>query len=421
MTVAPPPPLAGCWLASTTAVTLYCSLLTTKNSYRTAIGLFLVFLLVLGILYSVNTETPTSTKRGTPESGKRDGRTDSKRLQTGPRIPMTPRKKAAPSFPDVALEHRVGEFGLLNPTPQDFDTILREYCLRYAQLSSESQRAAFRAEIPRSKFSTLRTFAKRAAVFALRDSDPETLRAGLAALAMLDTRRTDYRGPLTTMAVLYHATERLGLDPVATFEAAAKLATENIAKHLRSFPGRDEHSRSMEKSWGYREVEIDSQIGLASFGFKKYAPEHDLIGLGLGIAGALEADDLYQARSVEIGNELPAIWLGGIDDERVKSILAEAKAGMNVYAEPVDEEARRSQSFRVFTVELDSPAAVQELLEISNQVDRKGTATLGFAQGNVFSLIVARSFVKGTDSIETNETLERFTGSIGIALSKLEE
>lgn len=324
-------------------------------------------------------------------------------------------------FPDGAYERREGELGLLNPSPQDFDQALRKFCAEFAT-GSQEERAALREAIPMDQFYTLMSFADRSAVFALREQDAAILHDGLSALAIIDAQRTDYRDILMSLALLNHSAERLNIDTAAAFESAAKLAEPRTAELLRSFVKRDPRSKALGKSWGYREVELDSGIGFVSSGFAPYEPQFDLVALGMGFAAALDADELYQARSVEIASKLQPIWLSGVDDQRVEEILSKASAGMSVRAGSTDRENNRSEKFVfVFTVELDSPESARTLVEISKKTKREGTSTLGFAEGNVFSLIVARSMGQGVEPIEKGDSLERFYGSFGKALTALKE
>ncbi len=321
-------------------------------------------------------------------------------------------------LPEVAFERREGELGLLNPSPQPFDQVLREWCATLAVEGSADKCGTLRDAIPMDDFYTLMTFADRSAVFALREEDPTILQDGLTALAMIDAERTDYRDVLMSIALLNHGAERLDLDVAAEFEAAAKLAEPRTAELLLSFVEREPHSKALGESWGYHQVELDTGIGFVRSGFASYDPQHDLIALGMDILDAIGADELYEARSLEVANKLPAIWLSGVDDQRVEEILSEAGAGMTVCADPAN---RSAQMFVVFTVELDSPRSAQALMEISKQAKRSDTAKLGFAQHNVFSLVVARSVREGVEPIEKGDSLQRFADSIGVAMQGLKK
>ena len=86
-----------------------------------------------------------------------------------------------------------------------------------------------------------------------------------------------------------------------------------------------------------------------------------------------------------------------------------------------DPQGVSNQMFIVFTVELDSPESARELLEISKQTKRKQTATLGFAKDNVFSLVVASAVLENGESIESGDSLERLSESIGAAMMGLKK
>ena len=93
---------------------------------------------------------------------------------------------------------------------------------------------------------------------------------------------------------------------------------------------------------------------------------------------------------------------------------------MTVRAEPTDPAEVAGQMFVVFTIELDSPESARTLVEISKQTKREDTATLGFSENNVFSLIVARSVIQGEESIEKGDSLERFSEPISKAMMAME-
>jgi len=77
--------------------------------------------------------------------------------------------------------------------------------------------------------------------------------------------------------------------------------------------------------------------------------------------------------------------------------------------------------FVVFTVELDSPESARARVEISKQTKRSDTATLGFGKDNVFSLLVVRSVIQGEESIEKDDSLERFSEPIGVAMKAMKK
>ena len=250
-----------------------------------------------------------------------------------------------------AYQSRKGEWGLLNPTQVPLDDELRALARDYASKDAD-ERARVRGTLP-VKPHTLLYFAKRSAVFALRTRDLEIVRDGLRAIAMLDTKNIDYRDILMSIAVLHHAAERLGADVAAEFNAAAELAPAGTAKHLNLFPSREPRSKDLGKSWGYREVELDSGIGLASSGFAPYDPQHNLADFGIRIARVIGSDD-YRVNQIQLASKLNAVWLEGIDDARVKSILATATAGVSVNARlnPDAHADAAVQSFNVYTIEL---------------------------------------------------------------------
>ena len=92
-----------------------------------------------------------------------------------------------------------GRWGLLNPKEIPLDRILYRQCQKFESLS-ETERAAVRSSISDSMENTLWEFARRSSVFALRNEDPDRIRAGLVAMSMLP-KRHDFRDVYMTLGL----------------------------------------------------------------------------------------------------------------------------------------------------------------------------------------------------------------------------
>jgi hypothetical protein len=170
---------------------------------------------------------------------------------------------------------RRGEWGLLNPEKVALDDELRGLCSTFREMA-KGKRSKFRKAQTLDQKYTLLAFARRSALFALRDKSPEILRGGLTSIAMVDT---DFRYILVALAVLHHSAKRLELDATQEFEKAAQLANSRTAKLFADFVERDAQSQDLSGSWGFEEVVLDWEIGFAKWGFAKYDPETDLLQL----------------------------------------------------------------------------------------------------------------------------------------------
>jgi hypothetical protein len=311
-----------------------------------------------------------------------------------------------------------GRWDLLNPSPVELDDTLRALCASFAEMSA-TERGAFRGAVSLEEFYTLLTFAQRSSVFALRSASPGLLRDGLTAVAMIEADRTDFRDILMALALLHHSAARLGMDVRSEFASAAKLAEPATTELIESFASRDPESQNLRDSWGYVEVGSDAEIGFARWGFADYSPQIDLLALAKRIALAVEQDS-YVVDNIELATELPSIWLESSADRSHLPLLEKALGGATISSSLEEGKQPESgpQQFTVFVVELDSAESAKHLLQMSQTKEPKGYSMIGFASDKVFALLVARSVVVGTDSIETMTSLARFRDPINLALQQ---
>src|ERR1035441_3516391 len=116
-----------------------------------------------------------------------------------------------------------GECDLLNPGRVPLDAQIRQCCKDFVELSG-SKRTEYSAAISLDELYTLIEFAKRAAVFSLRNKDADPLKDAFTALAIIEAKRTDFRDILATLAFLHHTAARIGQDPEPLFRGAAEIA-----------------------------------------------------------------------------------------------------------------------------------------------------------------------------------------------------
>lgn len=321
-------------------------------------------------------------------------------------------------MPSAVYSRSRGEWDLLSPKQVELDETLRALCASFAAMPA-TERIEFRGSVSLDEFYTLLAFAQRSSVFALRSESPELLRDGLAAIAMIEAERTDFRDILMALALLHHSAGRLGMDAAPTFAAAAEIAEPATAELIEGFASRDSRSQNLRDSWGYVEVGSDSEIGFARWGFEAYSPKAGLLGIAKRIASAIERDD-YVVESIELATELPPIWLESSADSSHIPHLERALGGVTIRSRL---EARKhpepsSQMFTLFLVELDSAEAAAHLFQMSKTKNPKDYSMIGFTSENVFALLIARSVVVGTESFETMKSLERFRDPVNSALQQ---
>jgi hypothetical protein len=326
-------------------------------------------------------------------------------------------------FPNGEYEARPGECELLNPAPSDLDTQIRKACKTFSSLP-QNERRKFTASISMDEFYRLITFARRSAVFALRGKDADLLQDALSALAMIETKRTDFRDVVWVLALLHHTAAQIGLDADSLIRRTSQLAEPETAKLFSDFTSGSARHKSLRDSWGYLEVETQFGRGFVRCGFRPYAPRTDLLRIAIKIASILDTDS-YRTDSIEIATELPDVWLKTSDPSPLKEALSKVLGGATINARLLAEKhaAAHAQQFTIFLVETDSPETTSVLLKLSQAKRPKDLSMLGVMLGvaveRVFSLVIARSFVQGTDAFENGDSLNRFQKQIQRAISSV--
>jgi hypothetical protein len=305
-----------------------------------------------------------------------------------------------------------GEGSLVNPVKNSLDSELSELCERFEK-SDAKLRAKMRTSISMDEFYTLLLFSKRSAVFAIRERDLNWLGNGLTAVAMIEAERTDVRDILWALSLLYHSARRVGADANQLFRAAAKLSEPHVSKLLTGFIGRPAKEKDLRSSWGYDEVETKDGTGFIGWGFADYRPTCDLKRIVIDIGDLVEKDK-YQTSSVEVAAELPPVWLQSKENRSIDLTLKKVRAGASVHADlrPNEHPTYKSQVLMVFLVEVEDERVAQELLGMSRQKKPTDYSMIGIAEGRLFCLLVARSFVHGVESFETSESVLRFEKGI---------
>jgi hypothetical protein len=330
-------------------------------------------------------------------------------------------KPASSPLPGGRYMPQPGEWGLLNPGPSDLDAQIRKSCKSFSALSKQ-ERVEFTAAVSLEEFDNLIEFARRAAVFALRNQDIALLRDGLTALAMIQAKRTDFRDILVALALLHHTGSRIGVDPDSLLREVARIAEPEVADIMTGFAERDAQRKNLKASWGYLEVETALGKGFARWGFEPFAPtKTDLLATAMKVASIIDMDS-YQTDSIELATDLPEVWLKTPGSNLSQETLSRVRAGATVSAHlQVDKDANASsQQFTVFIVEMDSPESAEVLCKLSKAKSPESFCRLGIARDRIFCLVIGRSFVQGVTSFERGESLNRFEKRIQDALSQTE-
>jgi hypothetical protein len=149
-------------------------------------------------------------------------------------------------LPQGDYEPRAGEWELLNPAPSDLDVQIRKACKTFTILP-ESERAKFTSAISMDEFYKLIEFARRAAVFALRNKDVQLLQDGLTAVTMIEAKRTDFTAslapitfsrPVDRPSLLRFDTTNPPFPPSSDFdETSRRNKSAQISFNVRPQPG----------------------------------------------------------------------------------------------------------------------------------------------------------------------------------------
>ena len=312
-------------------------------------------------------------------------------------------------LPDTGYDFWRGDLNLIAPTANPLDDQIRRCCTRYAGENTD-ERSKIRQSISMDQFYTLINFAKRSAVFGVREAKADLVADGLTAIAMIEQKRVDFRDVICCLGLLYHAANTAGGDADKMFRDAAQLAEPKVAKFFVNFVEQTPDYRDLRKAWGYDEVQTDGNAGFIGWGFDEYNPTIDLKATIIDIS-KLVTSDSYQPSQVEVASELPDVWIGGRNNSASKPILASVRAGASISASlrPDKHAEHDSQQFSVFLVEPANESDAQSLCQMAKANNSPLHCKLAVAQSQLFCLVVARSFVKGVDGYETNESLKRFS------------
>lgn len=310
------------------------------------------------------------------------------------------------------------EFWLLEPQQTQLDKDLIVLCNQFPQLNS-TQRKDFRHRISLNEFYTLLTFAKRSAVFAIRNKDINILRAGLRAIAMIEIDRIDFRDIGTPMGPLYYAALKIGLDPAVEITNAAELSEPKVRDYFFSLLKRCQNKEfNLASESLLIQVETPSGPGFVERDLNSYQPDIDLLNIALDIVKLIETDK-YQSDSPVVGTKIPEVWFGD-KISAVKNDLDTLLGTVNIRAHLDDQysEKARDQCLWVWLAETPKVIMAAHLSETARLIKPKSYCLLAVSQGNLFCFVVARSVIMNLEPFEKEDSLCRFELGIERALKK---
>jgi hypothetical protein len=187
---------------------------------------------------------------------------------------------------------------LLDPRRGPLDDELRRLAARF-----RARPGGVRNSLTEEELYVLLNFARRAAVFAMRERDAAWIADGLTAVAMVDDERIDPAELPPALGLLHHAATFIGADAAALFAAAAKQATRSVSRFFRTpaFEGWEE------TAGGFVRREPND-----------YRPAHDLLRVAINVRAALGRDH-YVVDDVVLGAALPEEFF--VEPPRAKGVV----------------------------------------------------------------------------------------------------
>jgi hypothetical protein len=290
-------------------------------------------------------------------------------------------------------------------------------CVHYCRGLDPRERAEVRSSLTMDDFYTLLTFARRAALRALRANDSDIVVPGIEAISLIDAERIDWRDAVWESALLAYAGGRTGLNVSDTFTAAASAAEPGIAEVLDRFA--HERVDNLEDEWGYRELATPAGVILVSDGGEPFAPTTDLVSIAFAIVALIE-DSPWRVSDVETGSDMPPVWLHRGDPKAVEIALNSMRGcvAINGALSPSASTHPAAQQLTVFLGEFADTNAADAIAAATGPGSRGGFAGVGVAGGPVCAVMVSRSVMKGVAAYESEVSLERFRAGLVTILTE---
>ena len=385
---------------------------------RTLLVLGVVWLLALTVALSLYAQS----KRKKPEPRKQETvvlGTELLKAEEAERRRKASGDAGVSPMPPGRYEFDGEELGLVNPKPNALDAALTELCRRYAR-SDAATRARMRRSINADELYTLWDFARRAAVFGLRERSAQKLVDGLTAIALIESERVDFRDLYTAAGLLEHSAVRIGADRQKLFRDAAALAEPRTAEIILAGldqPAEDADSRPA----GHVEVVTEGGVGFVGWFYpKKYEPTYDLKRAAVDVARLVAADGKYRPVTPWVGSDFPEHLLKTGDDAALERALAAVRAAASVgaFLAPGIRPENEFQQLHVYLVETADEPSARALLDIARAKKPSDSHMLALREGRLFCLLVADAMTHGAEEFETPESLRRFSSGLAEILRR---
>ncbi len=329
-------------------------------------------------------------------------RAEAEHFQTHPESPSP--------LPSVKYDFWQGDLDLISPSERETDQKLAEFLTAFS-LADTSSREHMRSRMTMDDFYQLMTFSKRMAVFGLRTGNRERLKLGMIAVAAIDVNRVDYRDPMLALSLICHSADRNAVDAQNLMYEVLGLGMPKTAELMSGLVDRSPEQRNIRSQWGFDEVSTDIGLGFIGWGFEPYQPSYDLKALAVESRSMLAADR-YQAASVQVATNIPEVWFTLETTDQQASLTkaiqsVRGAATINGKLRPEHHPRSDAQQFTIFLAECsdDNDSSFLESIGTGNS---QRHASVAANHGCLFSLAVARSFIGGVESYETQQLMDRF-------------
>lgn len=307
-------------------------------------------------------------------------------------------------------EHRLWRF-----VPSATDDTIADLVDRYAEASDE-ERGALTDSLTMDDFYTLLSYARRAAVRALRAGDPAIARSGLHAIAAMDTERLDIRDAWVAIPIVQVALGEVGADPISELAGAMDIAHESIVESFQRFADDPVDREGLRKEWGQTLVRRREGMCLIPCDFQEYQPRVDLVEVGILVAETVDADR-YFVGDVTTASDLPEVWFSSGTLHNAPAAITRVRGTVRVSADlrPEHGPADQGHSLLVLLTDAHDEADAGDL-QAAAAATRRQHETLCVRAGSLLAVVVAWSWLGGVEPIETPATLERLRTPIAAAL-----
>lgn len=314
----------------------------------------------------------------------------------------------APSPLEVAYEAR-GDFDLFRYVETPVDARVASFVERFSAADSQ-ERADLRLRLSRRDLHTLLTFARRCALYAVRNRDLSSAVIGFQAVAAIELERVDRRDASMALGMLAYAAEHLDGSACALLVDAASHAEEDLAKLMLEEANAAPHEL---KRLGLREVTFGTGVGFVDNRRHRFQPTADLLALAEQMVAVIE-NDTYQVTDIAVGTTLPQVWLPAGERDVLSKASCALSGCLNIHARPAADlkETFPNHWLLVFICEAAHAEDAALLAAASQSRPNSDIAELGVSAGRLCTIMVARPRMRDVPAIETADSLRRFNAPI---------